>query len=164
MNNIYLTGMPGSGKSTAARLIFKYTGFPALDLDRIIEKRTGKNIPEIFKEYGEDYFRLKEREILSICSLLNRHIIACGGGIILDPRNIAVMRQSGSIFFIDRPLSFLLKMRLTDRPLISGPHDIEKLYRERINLYRSTADFTVSENSIREIAEFIAHHIKKSIP
>jgi shikimate dehydrogenase len=152
MNNVYLIGMPGAGKSTAARIVSEHTGYPALDIDSLIVEKTGKTIPEIFKDQGESRFRQEEREVLRSCANLSGHIIACGGGIVLDPRNIELMRESGRIIFIDRPLGFLLAARIAGRPLISAPGDIERIYSERVSIYRACADHTVTGDNILKIA------------
>jgi shikimate kinase len=161
MNNIYLTGMPGAGKSTAARILSERTGHPALDLDSLIEEKTGQTIPEIFKEKGESFFRQQERAALRSCAGLDGYIIACGGGVVLDPRNIESMHGSGRIIFIDRPPDFLLASGSAGRPLISGPGDIERIYRERLPVYRASADHTVTGNDIWEIAEKIESIIQE---
>ena len=60
--NIYMLGMPSSGKSTLGRQLAKELNYDFIDLDRKIEVTEGKKIKEIFRLEGEEYFRNKERK------------------------------------------------------------------------------------------------------
>jgi len=83
---IYLIGYRGTGKSTVARLLAKNLGWQFLDMDAEIEARTGRSIRQIFADEGEPGFRQLESDLLREVSLLTNHVIATGGGVILDPK------------------------------------------------------------------------------
>ncbi len=99
MKNIVLIGMSGSGKSTVGEYIAKELNSDFLDTDDIIVSNTGKSIEYIFSNYGEEYFRELER--LTINSLEHREdmVIATGGGIVLNPKNIERLRHNGIVFY-----------------------------------------------------------------
>jgi shikimate kinase len=61
--HLILVGLPGSGKTTAGRLLAAHLDAPFADLDRLIEARTGKTIEHIFGEQGESGFRALEAEL-----------------------------------------------------------------------------------------------------
>jgi len=143
--NIVLTGMPASGKSTVGRLIAAALGREFIDTDDIIAEDEGKSIPEIFKENGEDYFRDAETGAIKKASMLCGAVIATGGGAILRKENVNALRENGKIYFIDRPLSDLIPT--SDRPLSSDREAITKRYNERYKIYNDTADVIIAVDS-----------------
>ena len=138
--SIVLIGMPSSGKTTVGKMIADELSRRFIDTDALIEERYGP-IPQIFKERGEDYFRLIESEIIKEISAISGAVIATGGGAVLKKENISALRKNGRIYFIDRPLALLIPTK--DRPLAGTKNAIEDLYRERIEIYRTAADVTV---------------------
>lgn len=147
--NIVLTGMPASGKTTIGKKIAQDTGRVFVDTDEEIIKKTGMTIPEIFEKYGESGFRDLETEIAKDVGKRRSLVIATGGGIILRQENIDYLKQNGRIYFIDRPLESLIPT--DDRPLAHTPEMIKKRFDERYMTYISTSDFTVKAND--DIAE-----------
>lgn len=138
--NIVLSGMPASGKSTVGKIVAENLGRELIDTDRLIVERYG-DIPTIFKEKGERYFRDLESEIIKEVSALSGKVISLGGGAILRAENVAALRQNGAIFFIDRSPEFLIPT--DDRPLADKKEKIMRLYNRRIDTYMNTADFII---------------------
>lgn len=136
--NIILTGMPGSGKSTIGKLLAKELGFCFIDSDEEIIKKAGKPITDIFAEVGEEGFRKIEKEVIFEISSKQHSVIATGGGAILDMGNIDLLRENGRIYFIDRDIENIVAT--TDRPLSSTREDLEKRYGERYPLYCERCD------------------------
>ncbi len=136
--NIVLTGMPGSGKSTIGKLLANELSRVFIDTDREIVKREKKPIPQIFSEVGESGFRKIETEVIFELSAVQNAVIATGGGAILNPLNIEMLGENGRIFFIDRNVENIVAT--SDRPLSSNREDLEKRYNERYPLYCSRCD------------------------
>lgn len=136
--NIILTGMPGSGKSTIGKLLAKELGRVFIDTDEEIVKNVNKPIPQIFAEEGEAAFRKLETEVIIELSSVQSAVIATGGGAILNPLNIEMLGENGRIYFIDRNIENIVAT--SDRPLSSNRADLEKRYRERYPLYTSRCD------------------------
>ena len=130
--------MPASGKSTISLLLKQSLSRNTYDTDDIIKNTRNTEIPEIFKNEGEEAFRDYETAAIKEVSRLNNAIIATGGGAILRPENIRMLKQNGVIFFIDRPLEKLVPT--IDRPLASDLEAIAKRYNERYDIYLKTAD------------------------
>lgn len=152
--NIVLTGMPGSGKSTVGRLI-NAEGFSFTDTDTEIEKRCGCTIRELIAAKGEVYFRDLETQVIRDASSQSGLIISTGGGAVLREENVRALRRNGRLFFIDADPS---RLRATeDRPLSDTEDKLAQLYNERIGIYRATADVTVPD---MERAEAEAEYIK----
>ncbi len=140
--NIVLTGMPGSGKSTVGKLL-NLDGFEFIDTDTEIEKRCGCSIKELIETKGETYFRNLETEVIRDVSSKNCKVISTGGGAVLREENVRSLKRNGKLFFIDARPSRLCAT--IDRPLSNTEDKLIKLYNERINIYRSTADVTVPD-------------------
>ena len=151
--NIVLTGMPGSGKSTVGRLI-KLDGYTFIDTDAEIEARCGCSIKELIAANGEKYFRDLETEVICEMSSESRRIISTGGGAILREENVRALKRNGKLFFINAELS---RLRATDdRPLSDTEDKLVRLYNERIGIYQATADIVVPDMETAEAeAEYI---------
>ena len=148
--NIVLTGMPGSGKTTVGKMLAQKLGRPYLDVDGLIEKKTGKTPAQIIVEQGETAFRDIETEMIREIALHNTAVIATGGGAVLRPENTDALRMNGRIFFLDRPVEQLIPT--DDRPLSSTKEAIMKRYDERYDIYVSTADVVIANDSSPERA------------
>ena len=150
--NIVLSGMPASGKSTVGKLLAQEIGREFFDLDEEIVRVEGRSIPEIFSTEGEIYFRNLETQIL--CDVLANKkgiVLATGGGAILKDENIDLLHRNGKIYFIDCPLEDL--MPTSDRPLASSREAICRRYEERYERYCQTADYHIDgKGSVEEVA------------
>ena len=80
MKNIFLVGMPSSGKSTLGRRLARALGYRFADLDKLIVQDQKRTIPEIFASEGEDYFRKVEQRILRATQQNRSLVVATGGG------------------------------------------------------------------------------------
>lgn len=148
MNNIYLIGMPGCGKTTIGMEVAAKLGVELIDLDRAIVEREGRTIPEIFED-GEAVFRKAETEALKEIASKENLFVATGGGIVTQEENIGIMKCSGKVIFIDASVEFIQdKSALEGRPLLKDKKKIYELYNSRIALYRKAADLTVENNGI----------------
>lgn len=140
--NIVLSGMPGSGKSTVGRLVAKRTGRRFVDLDREIAGRLTVTPAEMIRDRGEETFRDAEAAVLGeVLTGLSGAVLALGGGTVLRAENVGRIRQTGKIYFLDRPVSALIPT--ADRPLSATREALERRYAERIDCYRGTADLRV---------------------
>ena len=153
-NNIILVGMPSSGKTSVGTKIAQMTGKQFIDTDDEIVKAEGTDIPTIFADKGEGYFRDLEAKIVEDVSKLNGFVIATGGGAILREANVDFLKQNGKIYFLDRSLSKL--MPTEDRPLSRDREAIEKRYNERYGIYKSVADVIINgDGTVDEVAELL---------
>lgn len=162
MNNFYLVGMPGCGKSTIGRSVSRELNMEFVDLDLYIEKKTKKSIDELFG-VGEEHFRKIETDCLKEIANANKYLVATGGGVVEKNENIDIMRKSGIVIFIDVSCRNILdKCSLDGRPLLKDKNRIFELYDRRISLYRKSADYTVDNGGLLSTAcEKIIHLIKQ---
>ena len=155
--NIVLTGMPGSGKSTVGAILAKQMEREFVDTDDLVVRAAGKSIPEIFAEHGETYFRdLETRVIREEVSQRSGLIVATGGGVILKQENVDLLSHNGRLYFLDRPLEDLLPTE--DRPLASSAEAIRMRYRERYARYCETCNCRID---VKGDAEWVAQVIGK---
>ncbi len=118
---IYLIGMPASGKTTFGKRLAKALAYPFFDLDWEIEKKEGMSIPDIFSQYGEEYFRILEREAVREITP-SPAIIATGGGAPCFYDNMEWLTKLGYVIFLDVPVDLLAERawkRLGSRPLLN---------------------------------------------
>ncbi len=136
--NIVLTGMPGSGKSTVGAIISEKLGRPFYDTDEEFTKKYGTPADYI-RKYGEKAFRDAESEVIAtLCQNTVGSVISTGGGAILRRENILALRGNGKIYFIDRDIEDIIPT--SDRPLSSDREMLKKRYEERYPIYTGTCD------------------------
>lgn len=142
--NIVLIGMPSSGKTTIGKALAARMGKRFADTDELIVGTTGKSIPEIFEEEGEKVFREIEKKVICDIAGNDGTVIATGGGVILDEKNVLALKRNGVIVYLDRKIDNLIA---TDsRPLSSNVDDLKKLYAKRKPLYEKYSEITIDDN------------------
>lgn len=156
--NLYLVGMPNSGKSKLAGRLELILHRKSVDMDALIMQQEDSSIDCIFDHFGEEHFRLLESRILVRLARHGGLIVATGGGVLTREVNIPILRSSGIVAFLDRSPDRLAAAKSRNRPLIRGGAEaIVKLYNERIDQYRSNADICVdpdNPDSVKKIVEF----------
>ncbi|MEP6476646.1 MAG: shikimate kinase [Actinomycetota bacterium] len=162
---IYLVGMPGAGKSVVGRELAGRLGVPFIDLDAQIEAQTGRQVGEIFQEEGESAFRALEAEALVRAGTQDPSVVACGGGVVLEPANRITLRATGVAVYLEVPMQQLqARVRpASDRPLIRREGDIQRLLQEREPLYREFAAHVVDGSGTPgEVAAAIEEELRWS--
>ncbi len=151
--NISLIGFMGSGKTTVGRILADKLRFLLIDLDRVIELEEGRKINDIFKIYGEDYFRELEIKVIKKIYKNKNCVFACGGGAIKRKENMKIITENSVVIYLNISPRIALK-RLSDvkdRPLIEV-EDREEVVKEMIskrnNLYRKYAHMIISNDDI----------------
>jgi len=166
MNNIYLVGFMGTGKTAVGKELAKKKKWRFLNLDELIELREKRTIADIFAKEGEAYFRRIEKRVLKEVSAEKNFVVACGGGIVLDKYNIRIMKETGKMFCLSANSTVILKRTsgAIHRPLLNVKNPKEKidlLLKFRAPFY-AQADYTIdtSNISIKEVVEKIIKQIK----
>lgn len=163
---VYLVGMPGAGKSVVGRELAGRLGVPFVDLDERIEAEAGASVAEIFRRDGEAGFRALEAATLVRASTQDPSVVACGGGVVLEPANRITLRNTGVVVFLHAPLE-LLRARIrpaAERPLIQHDGDLERLLQDREPLYREFAAHVVDGSaSPGAVADAIVEELRWSV-
>lgn len=146
--NIFLVGLPGSGKTTLGKALAKKLASDFYDADQYLVEKSGVDIPTIFELEGEVGFR--KREQMVIAELVQNHncILATGGGAVLCADNRKQLSKNGFVVYLHATPKLLYQRVLTDknRPLLQVANPLATLYalyKQRDPLYREVADCVV---------------------
>jgi shikimate kinase len=168
MNNLFLIGPMGAGKTTLGRIIAQELDYPFYDSDRVIEERTGVDIPTIFDYEGEQGFRRRESRIIDELTQLNNIVLATGGGAVLRKQNRDRLMQRGFVIYLQVSVDKQLERTCRDksRPLlqIEDPEaKLLKLAAERTPLYTTSSTFSINTDhqSTRALKNSIISAYKK---
>jgi len=161
MNNIYIIGFMGTGKSATGRELARRMARDFIDLDAEIEREQGKTIKEIFVQDGEDVFRRLESRQLETVASKDKVVVACGGGIVTVAENVPVMKKTGKVLCLTASLQELENRTAGSnrRPLLDTENlgqAIRELFGKRLPLYKAAADITVDTTRMSpdQTAEF----------
>ena len=129
MNNIYIVGFMGTGKTTIGKEVARIKDWGFIDLDELIETRQQRKIRDIFATDGEPYFRKIEKELLAEISQCNNMVVSCGGGIVVDQQNIVCMKKTGLMLCLSaKPEVILARTSSNDeRPLLNVSKPLDKI-------------------------------------
>ena len=161
-HNIFLIGFMGVGKSTVSDYLSKILASPQVEMDQVIVNKEHMSINKIFEEYGEEYFRNCETNLLIELQKKNNQIVSCGGGVAMREINVREMKKNGRVVLLTAsPETILERVKDSDeRPLLRGRKNTEyisELMEIRRPKYRAAADIIVDTDhkNVEEIAEEI---------
>ncbi len=166
--NIALVGFMGSGKSYIGKTLAQKMGFSFKDLDKQLEKRVGRSIPDIFKIEGEAAFRSKEKKVLMEELPHHKNVVyACGGGVVLDKENREILKEHSLVIWLYSTIETALKrIPPSTRPLLDCENPEKKarsILNDRLFSYARTADLIVcSEANAHNVVEKIHEEIHKT--
>jgi shikimate kinase len=158
VGTLWLVGMMGSGKSAVGRAAAERLGEPFVDLDEEITAAAGRPISAVFADEGEACFRAAEAEAVAAVAG-RRAVVAVGGGAVLTERSRRLMRETGTVVWLDAEVGELVA-RVgggQGRPLLAGPDTagtLAALAAERRPAYRAAAHHRV-ETSGRGLDEVV---------
>lgn len=166
---IVLVGMMGSGKTAIGRALSHYLSVPFRDSDEEIVAAAQQSIAEIFARDGEEFFRMRETEVLT--RLLNDTpgVLSTGGGAYLQPRNQELIAQNAVAVWLDAPLDLLWdRVRGKDtRPLLMTDDPfgtLSELHKERVPAYQKarlrlavTQGSSIDETTAKLVALLAEH-------
>lgn len=141
---VSLIGMPGCGKTKAGRFLAEELGYEFVDVDDLIPHAAGMSIDEVFATQGEEAFRAYETACTAEALAQPGRVVATGGGVVTQPRNLPILRQNGPVVLLTRGLDpdDGEELACEGRPM-SRQKGVERLRAERAPLYRAWADLEV---------------------
>ena len=167
MNNLFLIGFMGAGKSSVSAGLGRMLGREVVEMDERIAAQEGMSIPELFAQKGEPYFRACETALLKSFAQGAPRIVSCGGGVPLREENVAAMRESGTVVLLTAsPEVILERVKDSDeRPLLQGHKDvpfIAALMEQRRPKYEAAADITVDTSRLN--IEEVCRQVLRQVP
>ena len=170
---VTLIGMMGSGKSTVGRLIAEILDYKFYDTDSLIVKKSGREINDIFRINGEEYFRNLEKEI--IIDLYNQNadmVVATGGGAILSEINRNIILSNSLVYWLNIEAEKLADRlyKNEERPLINDYKNereelinhLDKILDDRIEYYQIGQEID-GDRKPSEIAREIINDIRGEV-
>ncbi|MGD0352478.1 MAG: 3-dehydroquinate synthase [Dehalococcoidia bacterium] len=157
--NIALIGFSATGKTVVAQKVAAHLNWTFIDADDEIVKLSGKAIPEIFKQDGEEKFRRLESQVLKQACHKEHAVIATGGGAIIDPTNQSLLLETGTVVCLEARSETVYQRLLHDtlysenpvvRPLLAGDNPLERIkqLKTRRQPYYAMADWTVHTDNL----------------
>lgn len=169
MRNVVLFGFMGTGKTAVGKKVAPRLQMQFVDMDDVIEEKEGCSISEIFAQKGEGYFRQLEAQVAEKLSRDKGLVIATGGGVILNSRNVDALQSTGvGICLMASPEAILERIKgETHRPLLLGPDPRTKiaiLLERREPFYRRIANrIDTSRLSLEQVVEEVVRIVAKRL-
>ncbi|MBL7209626.1 MAG: 3-dehydroquinate synthase [Dehalococcoidia bacterium] len=165
-SNIALIGFSATGKSVIAKKVAEHLDWGFVDTDDEIVRLSGKSIPDIFEQEGEQRFRQLEREALTQACRNEKVVIATGGGAIVDARNQKLLCEASTVICLEARAETIHQRLLADalyssnpvvRPLLAGSNPLDRIRRLKVSRqpYCAIADWTVhtDELTLQEVSQ-----------
>ncbi|MGV8857210.1 shikimate kinase [Rhodoglobus sp.] len=156
---VVIIGAPGAGKTKAGKRLAKILDVPLVDTDKVVVASHGP-IPELFAEFGEEYFRAREREAVAN-ALLEPAVVTLGGGAVLNLETRADLASHRVVQLTMSKAAARLRIAGSKRPLANNADEWEKLVEARRPIYDELASLTIDtslkpmEKVAREIADWL---------
>ncbi|MEF9998543.1 MAG: shikimate kinase [Lachnospiraceae bacterium] len=169
IKNIIFIGFMGTGKTTVSTHMGAMLHRKVYEIDRMISDKAGMKTTEIFKQYGESYFRNLETQMLQQVQKCEGILISCGGGIVLCEENRKILKNGTVVLLTGTPDTVLKRIGEShERPLLEGHKEvpyIKKMMQERQDLYQSIADIVIETDykSVQEVCEHIIQALKEGL-
>ena len=161
--NLYLVGFMGTGKTTVGRAVAVRLGFRAMDSDHEIEREQGRPVAQIFAGEGEAAFRALERRFIEQGHPDRGMVVACGGGLVVQPGMSELLRARGVVICLHATLDTILQRtaQARTRPLLNVENPearIRQLYAEREETYKRAG--TVILTDFRPLHDIVLHVLR----
>lgn len=161
--NVVLIGYRGTGKSTVGKVVAARLGRELFSTDAEIVKSAEQTIPQIVEQHGWEYFRDLETKMCQDLAGKDGVVIDTGGGAILRPQNVEVLKRTGKLFWLTASVETIAKRIGSDtqRPSLTGTksfiEEIQDVLRERIPKYQAAADHLIETEgkSVTQVADEI---------
>ena len=166
-NNIALIGMMGSGKTTVAEELHKLLpDYALVDIDKEIEKGSGRKIPELFLKFGEAHFRALENEKIRKFSNNTDQIIALGGGAFENDNNRRILLKNCTVIYLKASAQEIYNRIKNEfhRPLLRKNFSVERIdeimKKREVNYKKADITITTDGKTPKEAAAEITGVIR----
>lgn len=162
--NVILIGYRCTGKSTTGEILARVMSLPFVDTDRVIESTMGSDVASIVADLGWEGFRKIESQVLKQVLTSDSMVIATGGGVVLDRKNLVAMESAGTVVWLRASADTILRRMSGDtatpglRPSLTGSsleQEVVETLEYRAPLYQRAADLVV-DTDLHDPAETAA--------
>jgi shikimate kinase len=166
--NLVLIGCRACGKTSVGKALALALARPFVDLDEVLVAQAGRSIAELVAEDGWPGFRRREKELVQQYGRLSGQVLAPGGGVVLDPENVKILRENGLVIWLTADTATLGQRLRQDqgsrefRPSLTGADpvgEIEQVLAAREPLYRAAAHLILDTTGL-SIAEIVNRILK----
>lgn len=161
--NLVLIGYRATGKTAVGARLAKILGYPFVDLDQMLVQEAGEPIVDIVGKGGWAEFRRREKELVARFRHTQGQVLATGGGVVLDPDNVAALRENGIIIWLTADAETIQarlaqdQPRDANRPSLTGGdtiREVAEVLAQRYPLYHAAAQITV-DTTHRDVAQVV---------
>jgi shikimate kinase len=167
--NLVLIGGRACGKTSVGQALAQALQRPFVDLDEVLVAEAGRSIAELVAEEGWPGFRRREKELVARWGGRPGQVLAPGGGVVLDPENVRILREHGLVIWLyAEPATLSRRLRQDQgsrdfRPSLTGADpgaEVERVLAEREPLYRAAAHLVIDTQGL-SIAEVVSRILEK---
>lgn len=159
-SSIFLIGPMGAGKSTVGQQLSIFLNKTFVDSDVLIAQQRQLSIPQIFAQYGLDYFRDQEAACLAKVTRIPNIVLATGGGCVEDIATRKILRKHGIVVYLMvSPHEQQRRLReVVDRPLwLSG---VDLKYRESVYLELANVVVATDHKSVQQVVALVVTELE----
>ena len=164
--NLVLIGYRATGKTSVGARLAEALYRPFVDLDQVLVREAGRSVADIVAQDGWAEFRRLEKALVARYRDARGLILATGGGVILDPDNVAALRENGIlIWLVADPAAIQARLaqdqpRDANRPSLTGEdtvREVLEVLEARSPLYQAAADMSVdtTHRSVFQVVELV---------
>jgi shikimate kinase len=169
--NLVLIGCRATGKTSVGTRLAEVLQRPFVDLDQVLVREAGRSVADIVAQGGWAEFRRLEKELVARYRDAQGQILATGGGVVLDPDNVAALRENGILIWLTAdPAAIQARLaqdqpRDANRPSLTGGdtiREVAEVLEARAPLYQAAAQMIVdtTHNSVAQVVELVLAALK----
>jgi shikimate kinase len=163
---LVLIGFRATGKTSVGARLAAALHYSFVDLDQVLVREAGRPIADIVAQGGWAEFRRLEKELVARYRRARGQVLATGGGVILDPDNVAALQENGIIIWlIADPATIQARLaqdqpRDANRPSLTGGdtiREVAEVLGERAPLYRAAAQIIIdtTHRSVDQVVDLV---------
>lgn len=169
--NLVLIGYRATGKTSVGARLAEMLHCPFVDLDQVLVRQAGRSVADIVAQGGWAEFRRLEKELVARYGDARGQVLATGGGVVLDPDNVAALKENGILIWLTaNPAAIQARLaqdqpRDANRPSLTGGDTIREVIEvleERAPLYQAAAQIIIdtTHNSVAQVVELVLAALK----
>jgi shikimate kinase len=169
--NLVLIGYRGTGKTSVGARLAEVLQRPFVDLDQVLVREAGRSVADIVTQGGWTEFRRLEKELVARYRDVRGLVLATGGGVVLDPNNVAALRENGILIWLTAdPAAIQARLaqdqpRDANRPSLTGGDTIREVAavaESRAPLYQAAAQISIdtTHRSVGQVVKLVLEALK----